>query len=251
MSFQIIYGTSDKNTVVFLHGYLLSNEQWHKLALHRAPWRSVLVELPYHGQSRSPLDAPGLEPYAKFVLSALEHVGVHKYSLVGHSMGGYIGLLMLEKDPKLEKLLLLHSNIWEDSPERKTNRERVAEVVKRSKNLFLRESLPLLFKDKVKHQKQIEKLVVMAQGMSNEGIVHGALAMRNRTAKFDSIAKNKDRSFFIQGSHDALIPNVEARKVWNEFGNPDHFYVIPDCGHMSHLERPRVLQKILQSILSL
>ena len=37
-------------------------------------------------------------------------------------MGGYIGLELLKQDKNLDKLILLHSNIWADSEERKRNR---------------------------------------------------------------------------------------------------------------------------------
>jgi pimeloyl-ACP methyl ester carboxylesterase len=249
MSIQIISGTNDAKTLVFLHGYLLSSSQWIKLALKRAPWRSVLLDLPYHGENKSALlPQKSMKAYADFVQAELQKIGVERYHLVGHSMGGYIGLELLKQDKNLDKLILLHSNIWEDSEERKRNRERVAAVVKRNKTLFLRESLPLLFKDKHKHQSVILELIREASAMSAEGITHGALAMRERTDKFDLVQKNAQRVFFIQGSHDALIPLQGAEEVWNKYAKSAHFFVIPDCGHMSHFERPRTLRRLLEDI---
>lgn len=249
---QIINGKSNDTTLVFLHGYLLSSEQWSNLALHRAPWRSVLIDLPYHGKNIDvQLDETNLESYADFVLNEIRNAGIEHYSLVGHSMGGYIGLLMMQKDQNLQKLVLLHSNIWEDSTERKKNRERVADVVKRSKTLFLKESLPLLFKNKHKHNTTILSLIQEASGMSAEGIVHGALAMRDRLNQFELVRKNKNRCFFIQGSHDALIPIKEAQKIWKEYSDMNYFFTIPDCGHMSHFERPRSLKTILTCIVGI
>lgn len=249
MSLQIISGTKNSTTVVFLHGYLLSNSQWLKLALKRAPWRSVLLDLPYHGENKgSLLSQKNIKAYADFVQAELQKIGIERYHLVGHSMGGYIGLELLKQDKNLNKLILLHSNIWEDSAERKRNRERVAAVVKRNKTLFLRESLPLLFKDKHKHQTVILDLIREASSMSAEGISHGALAMRDRLDKFELVRKNSHRVFFIQGSHDALIPLHEAQEVWNKYASEDHFFVIPDCGHMSHFERPRTLRRLLEDV---
>lgn len=247
---QVINGKSKTKTVVFLHGYLLSSTQWSNLALHRAPWRSVLIDLPYHGQHADVhLPERTLEAYANFVLNEIRNAGIEDYALVGHSMGGYIGLLMLKKDSNLKQLILLHSNIWEDSPERKKNRERVAQVVKRNRSLFLRESLPLLFKNKHKHQNTIFNLIEEANNMTAEGITHGALAMRDRVNQFDLIAKNKNRCFFIQGSHDSLIPAQESKQTWDQYGNSLFYFTVPDCGHMCHIERPRSLRRILESII--
>lgn len=247
---NIIDGQSNENTVVFLHGFLLSSKQWTKLALHRAPWRSVLIDLPYHGiHKHVELKARNLEAYAEFVISELQTADIQNYTLVGHSMGGYIGLLMLEKDPRMKQLVLLHSNIWEDSAERKKNRERVAQIVKKNKRLFLRESIPLLFKNRMKHNQSILTLISEAEEIQAEGIIHGALSMRDRKESHEIVRKNKDRCYFIQGSHDALISFEDAKLVWGQVGKINNFFKVPDCGHMSHFERPRVLRIVLETII--
>lgn len=251
MSMEIVEGRSADQTFVFLHGYLLSNMQWKKLALKRAPWRSVLLELPYHGvHINQSLKRQDIRSYAEYVMQKLAIAGVEKYHLVGHSMGGYIGLELLEIDKKLRNLVLLHSNIWEDSAERKVNRERVAKIVKRNKSLFLSESIPLLFKNKFMHANAIAECVNVAKTMTVNGITHGALSMRDRLDKTEVVRANQQRCFFIQGSHDVLIPSEEAKKAWKACGLPQHFLVIPDCGHMSHLERPRTLKRILEAIIT-
>ncbi len=248
---KIIKGKSSKSTVVFLHGYLLSSEQWSKLALHRAPWRSVLIDLPYHGlNSGIELSEKSLDAYAEFVKNELAAAGIEQYSLVGHSMGGYIGLRLLQLDKNLDHLVLLHSNIWEDSPERKINRDRVAQVVKRSKSIFLREALPLLFKSPERHQTRIEVLIDTAMNMREDGIIHGALSMRDRKESHEIVRQQKQRCFFIQGSHDALIPMAEAQLIWEQVAHPNHFFVIPNCGHMSFIERPKILHKVLETIVA-
>ena len=84
--------------------------------------------------------------------------------------------------------------------------------------------------------------------MSAEGIAHGALSMRDRLDKVELVLKNAQRIFFIQGSNDALIPLKEAEEVWKKYASEDHFFVIPDSGHMSHLERPRTLRRLLEDV---
>jgi pimeloyl-ACP methyl ester carboxylesterase len=249
MSIELIQGRNSQVTLVFLHGYLLSNAQWNKLALKRAPWRSVLLELPFHGQNIgvSPKER-SIISYAEYVKQELDSVGIGKYHLVGHSMGGYIGLELLALDERMQKLILLHSNVWEDTNVRKQNRERVAKIVKNNKPLFLNESVPMLFKDRFKYASAISECISIAKTMTAEGIAHGALAMRDRLDKIEEVRANQQRCYFIQGSHDALISEDEAKKTWEICGEPQHFLVIPDCGHMSHFERPRTLKRVLESI---
>ena len=249
---KIIPGTSNEKTVVFLHGYLLSSEIWFRMGLHLAPWRSVLLDLPYHGNHKNvDLESQNLNAYAEFVKNELLQAKIEKYILVGHSMGGYLGTLLLEMDENLEKLILLHSNIWEDSPERKKNRERVVQVVKRNKSAFLREAIPLLFKNKKKYQTQIDELIERASVIRPEGIIHGALSMRDRKESHEIVRKFKACCFFIQGSHDALIPHEEAKLVWDQAALSNNFFLIPNCGHMSLIERPRLLKKLLLKIVEI
>lgn len=247
---KIINGTTNNTTVVFLHGYLLSSQQWMNLDLSKAPWRSVLIDLPYHGEHRHiELQEQNLDFYADFVIQAIENAGVKKYTLIGHSMGGYIGLRILEMDSWIEKLIMLHSNIWEDSEERKRNRERVAQVVERSKKIFLSEAVPMLFKDRHGHEGTIEAIIEEATKMSATGIIHGALSMRNRKASNKLVEQYKEKCFFIQGSHDALIDVNEAHETWTQVGDPSKFRTIEHCGHMSMYEQPLALMKILNQII--
>jgi pimeloyl-ACP methyl ester carboxylesterase len=248
-SVKIIEGTTNSVTVVFLHGYLLSSKIWLNLALSQASWRSVFIDLPYHGTHRHiALTEQNLDFYADFVKQSLKDVGFERYILVGHSMGGYIGLRMLERDNSIEKLILLHSNIWEDSEERKKNRERVVRVVKRSKKMFLSEAVPILFKDKYRHKETIQSIIEEAMTMSATGIVHGAMSMRNRKASHKIVKRFIEKCYFIQGSHDALVDVHEARKTWLQVGDPSKFRLIEDCAHMSMYEQPLVLEKTLYQI---
>jgi pimeloyl-ACP methyl ester carboxylesterase len=121
--------------------------------------------------------------------------------------------------------------------------------VKQNKSLFLKESLPLLFKNRFKHAAKIQECIDIAKKMSPEGIAHGALSMRDRSDKANVVRANQKRCYFIQGSHDALIPKNEALSAWANCGKAQHFFVIPDCGHMSHIERPRTLKRVLEVVL--
>ena len=91
------------------------------------------------------LICPCLSYPAKEVLSLINSLDVDRYHVVGHSLGGYIALRIKKEDPRCEKVVLKFK-YWEDNANKKKDRIRVADVVFKSKNIFINQALPLFFK---------------------------------------------------------------------------------------------------------
>ena len=78
----------------------------------------------------------GLADLVNFIL---EENNLTTTSLIGHSMGGYIGLAFTEKYlSKVNTIVLLNSTTEKDSIERKSNRERALKIVSTNKNIFIK-----------------------------------------------------------------------------------------------------------------
>nr|AMP48268.1 alpha/beta hydrolase family [uncultured bacterium] len=119
--------------VVFLHGFLLDSQGWSFFRPDEKQFQSIFIDLPGHGKSADELpDEIGLNFFAEAVCEVLRSLHVRTYDLVGHSMGGYIGLQLMQSDCPPEKLILFHSNHWADSEERRANRDRVGPVVRQN-----------------------------------------------------------------------------------------------------------------------
>lgn len=234
--------------VVFLHGFLLDSKGWEFFRPDETRYQSVFIDLPGHGDSKSFLpDSYGMECYAQAVSDFLVKQGIHTYDLVGHSMGGYIGLRLMQLETPPERLILFHSNHWADGEERRKNRDRVGEVVRTNKSLFLRESIPLLFDQAELHTTQIKSIVERAMTMSPEAIIHSAQSMKIRPDSADVVSKFAERCWLIQGERDKLIPLNESLEAWA--GLPNQFIRIPNCGHMGHLEQPEECMLQIEQIL--
>jgi pimeloyl-ACP methyl ester carboxylesterase len=232
--------------VVFLHGFLLDSSIWKNINLPNDRFESVFIDLPGHGLSKSCIPNEfSIQEYAMQIDEVLKDLNILEYELIGHSMGGYIGLELLELNPLITKFTLLHSNTWEDSLERKKNRDRVGAVVQKNCRLFLQESIPLLFHKPKEHKDTIQNSIERALQMSPESIIHSAQSMKNRTDKSAVIEKYKEKCHFIQGEFDQLIPLDEAILSWK--GKGENFKIIKEAGHMSMFEQVDVLREILLS----
>lgn len=228
---------------VFLHGFLESSTMWTPLQLHKLPIRCLFVDLPGHGQSALPQDNPSIKGIAQEVQRVLGQLEIKEFSVVGHSMGAYVGL-ELSKLAGFQKLILLNSNCWTDSEQKKQDRLRVATLVHKAKLHFIREAIPSLFQAPDEHAVFVQQLIEEAKLMSAEAIAYASLAMRERS-DFSSFVNNHPEQFiFIHGKHDRLV-SVDLLEA--KIKGP-RIYLL-DSGHMAHVEAKEELMGIMASLL--
>ena len=90
--------------IMLLHGFPASGSLWDKIVPSLAQSHTVLVpDIP--GTGNSPLDGEevSLEELAVVRPTVLDHAGIERCTLVGHSMGGYISLAVAELYTDLQK----------------------------------------------------------------------------------------------------------------------------------------------------
>lgn len=236
--------------VIFLHGFLESISMWNNLNLESTPFKNVLIDLPGHGDSQL-LDTnehPSMEFMASKVKEVIDKLGVEKYHIVGHSMGGYVALILKEADARCEKVILLNSNFWEDSGEKKKDRIRVADIVLKSKNLFIQEAIPGLFYRHDRKGKIVQDLIKETQKIDAHAIAYSTLAMRNRQNYRDLLIKKPSDFLLIQGEKDPLI---SLDKMISEIEEIEiELNIVENSGHMSHIEAPeKTIQLITKFLL--
>jgi pimeloyl-ACP methyl ester carboxylesterase len=67
----------------------------------------IAVDLPGFGESEPPPGAWGVDDYARFVLEFLDHLGVERAHLIGHSHGGRVSIALAADRPERVGRLLL------------------------------------------------------------------------------------------------------------------------------------------------
>ena len=227
---------------VFLHGFLESSTMWDYLPLDDLPIQQIHIDLPGHGWSFELLKTPSIELMALEVQRVLDHLAISSFSIVGHSPGAYVGLA-LSKMKGFEHLVLLNSNCWSDSEQKKQDRLRVANFVHQAKSHFIREAIPNLFSNPQEQDQVIEALIKDANCMTPEAIAFAALAMRERTDFTEFVNTHPENFTFIHGKLDRLVSVEELQqKVPN--GNI-HFL---NCGHMAHIEAGEEVLGILSRL---
>ena len=232
--------------VVFLHGFMEDYSMWDELLPH-LPVKAVCVDLPGHGLSPIDFNAtPSILSMAKEVEKIIIRENLKDALVVGHSMGGYVGLELMKLIPGLEHLILFHSHPWSDSEDKKRDRERVANLVLTKAPVFIREASPNLFHDPARMQNAIEHYIQLAEKMDPRSIGWASLAMKNRFDLAYLMEKNPEKFTVISGENDKLI-QVGLLDVFCK-QNKISSIVLPNVGHMAHEENREEVIHLLNTI---
>ena len=97
--------------VLFIHGILGSQRQWaHLVDKLDDDHRVVMPDLFGHGDSAKPLGDYSLSAHAAAMRDLLDHLGIERVTLVGHSLGGGIAMQFFYLFPeRVERLVLVSS----------------------------------------------------------------------------------------------------------------------------------------------
>lgn len=105
-----LYGPEDGLPVIALHGWLDNAATFSRLAPMLDGVRIVALDLPGHGHSdhRPAGAAYNIWDYAHDVLQTAEQFGWQRFSLLGHSMGAIVSVLLAGAMPdRIERLALI------------------------------------------------------------------------------------------------------------------------------------------------
>ena len=189
-----------------------------------------------------------MELMARSVLAVLDHLNLPQVELLGHSMGGYVALAILELHPdRVFRIGLMNSSTAADSIERKENRERSVVLVNKNKSAFISMALKnLLPSDNYQIFKDsIEKMKVEAVAFPTSGITAALLGMKNRTDRSEVLHSFPGTKYFISGRRDTLLDVEEGKKQAIASGS---VYFDVDGGHLSYLENREEVDEIVQFI---
>lgn len=236
--------------VVLLHGFLENKTMWNKYVEVLAKnHRVVTIDLLGHGETECLGYVHAMEDQADMVYAVLIFLRLRKVVLVGHSMGGYVGLAFAELYPDHVKgIFLLNSTARADSEERKTNRDRAIVCVKQDFTNFIRMSIANLFSEENREIliKEIEKTKKEALKTPLQGVVAALEGMKIRKDREVLLHFAPYPIHFALGKKDPVLNYDET--ISQIEGTKAELTTFPD-GHMSHIENEKELKKVLVDFL--
>ena len=225
--------------LVFLHGYLESLTIWSSfIKTLPAGFRIVSIDLPGHGQSGVPGPVSTMDEMARSVVRVMDHLEIQKGFVVGHSMGGYTALAMLDHHPdRLSGLSLFHSHTLADSAAVIEKRNREIRIVEQGhSNLLVQQNIPNMFAEDtlILFKKELHFTQRIARQTTDAGIIsaiRGLMARPDRSAVLASapvpclqIIGKKDKYIsFEEVSMQTLLPAGSERLILEHSGHMGFF----------------------------
>ena len=245
---QVSYSDEGKgNALVFIHGFLEEKSMWYQLTeTFKQKYRCISIDLFGHGDSENLSYIHLMKDQAEMIKAILDKLKLRRYTLIGHSMGGYIALEILKKYPKnIRGLVLQNSTAYPDTEEKIINRNRAILAVKENPTLFVKVAIPMLFSEKNRSvfKKEIEEVTSKALKTSTQGIVAALEGMKIREDNSQLLKNVTVPKLMIIGKEDSTL-NFDS--LIEQTQNTSVEVQIFNDGHMSHIENFEELKATLE-----
>jgi pimeloyl-ACP methyl ester carboxylesterase len=235
--------------LVLVHGYLGGSRQW---AAEIESWRKqfdvVAIDLAGYGDARHLAAPTDMATHARSVLSTLDGLGIDRFHLLGHSMGGMVAQEIVHLAPRrVARLVLYGTGPLGSIPGRfetmARSRERLAEEgVERTARricatwLLAREASPAY-----------KPLAALAASASAQAAEAGLWAMEAWDGR-DRLATISQPTLVVWGEHDRSYSWPQVESLWRGIPGAS-LAVLPACAHALHLERPALFHTLVSEFL--
>ncbi len=236
--------------IVLIHGFLESLEVWFGNGFAQELskiYRIIAIDLPGHGKSECIGYVHRMERMASVVKDVMDSLGLRRYTLVGHSMGGYVALAFAEKfNDHLAGLCLFHSTALPDSDAKKIDRERAIRIVKKAPAKYTNALIMNLFAvaNLRYYKSEIQWLKRIAAKTKRQGIVASLEGMKVRKNRENVLRYATFPVLIIAGQRDNVIP-FDTLLAQAKLANDSRFLSLEKTGHLGFLEaKEKTLKKV-------
>ena len=238
-------GEANLRPVIIMHGWGCSVDTVASIEnIFKGKMRVINVDLPGHGQSSEPPSVWGVEDFTALIEKLIERLNLVRPSLVGHSFGGRISILLSSRGD-VDKVLLVDSAGIK--PKRSLNYYRKVYTFKAMKRLLT------LVLGKKKGMEAVERM----RGKK------GSADYRNSSPKMRAVMSkcvNEDLKhvmplikapvLLVWGEDDTATPLSDAQTMKRLI--PDAGLVsFPGCGHYSFLDNPFGFKAVVSSFFNI
>ncbi|NTU73833.1 alpha/beta hydrolase [Candidatus Roizmanbacteria bacterium] len=225
-----IVGGGKKDKLLILHGWQRSLKEWLPVSAYMSDsYEVILLDLPGFGQTSKPDSDYSIYDYANFVKDFLGKISCKKVSLLGHSFGGRVGIILGANTSLIDKLVLVDA----------------AGIEKRSALAKIK-----IFCFKVlKHLLPSQALIILRNLLGSRDY-KSAGTLRNIFIKVINedlsylLSKIHNSTYLIWGENDEEVPISKAKRMKKMIPN-SRLRIVWKAGHSPHIEKQAEFKEIL------
>jgi pimeloyl-ACP methyl ester carboxylesterase len=170
-----------------------------------------------------------------------------RFALAGLSMGGYIALAMLRQAPeRIARLALLDTSARPDTPEQTAGRKTQIELAQSGRFGEIPDlSIPRFLHRDRQHDEKLTAIVrQMAEETGPDAFVRQQNAIMTRPDSRPLLASIRCPALVLVGDGDMATPPELNKEIAGGIAGAK-LVVVPDCGHLSTLEKPEAVNAAL------
>lgn len=237
--------------VLLIHGFCEDHSIWLEFleTITEEGYQFILPDLP--GFGGSPLaQKTSIKEMGQMMLSLMNELGHSSFHLVGHSMGGYISLAMLEdtSEEQIRSITLFHSHPFADSQDKIAGRDKGIEFInKNGHQLYVKQLITKLFYPLFLSSNRyiLDRLIFLGSNLEPRGIINALEAMRDRSDRSDNLRNATCPVAFIIGEEEKVIP-ADASLAQTHLPRTASIHMLPKVNHMGMFEATKKCRKILR-----
>jgi 3-oxoadipate enol-lactonase len=247
-------GSRDALPVIFLHGFPFSHAMWEpQMQAVGARYRAIAYDLRGHGESSVGDGQYSMEGHVDDLLALMDHLQIASCIAVGLSMGGYVVLRALERNPtRFRAAVLCDTRSEPDTNENKVKRFAGMNAVKAQGSAAFADGFvkavfaPASFNRHAATIASIRSVIASTPPLAIAGTL---LALASRTDTTPSLGNIRVPVLIMVGESDATTPPA-ASQAMHERIPGSQLHIIPDAAHMSNLENTEVFNRHLLAFLA-
>ncbi len=245
------------NIVVLLHGFGEDGSIWkNQIDFLTTFCRVIVPDIPGSGSSSLLKNQEtSIDDYAicihQFIKNILPHQNT-KFTLLGHSMGGYITLAFAKLfSQQLNGFGLIHSTAFADSEEKKLVRLKAIETINQyGAYAFLKTTIPNLFGAdfKKKYSEQVEELIAKSKAFTETTLEQYYIAIMNRKDATNVLKESQVPVLFVMGTEDIAAPLQDILQQCH-LPQHSHIHILENVGHMGMIEATNKVNNAINDFL--
>jgi pimeloyl-ACP methyl ester carboxylesterase len=240
-------GPQGAPALALLHGFPFSKELWKSQvpALSRE-FRVLSYDLRGMGKSSLGKAPQPLESYVDDLLALMDKLRLPQAALCGLSMGGYVALRAVQREPgRFSALALCDSKAEADGNAAKLKRAAGIKALRQDGvRAFAKGMLPSLLSEAGAASEAGKSLLALMCKNKVEGLCNALSAMAGRTDLGEALPSLALPCLVLVGSKDSLTPPELSRAMASAIPGAQ-CVELPGAGHASNWEQPAAFNQAL------
>lgn len=238
-------GPSNAQTILMVHGFAASKENWLRFSRHLSKdYHVIALDLPGFGASSKPAGSYDVGTQTERLSSVIDALDIGQLHLIGNSMGGHISALYAARHPDKVLSLALFDNAGITSPQP----SELMQILQRD------ESNPLVVKKAEDFQRLLEFVFVQPPELPGSlkdylaeqamhSSTHNEVVFSHLVTRYiplePELPKIQAPTLLLWGAQDRVL-DVSSIDVMQPLLRKPSVIIMPDTGHAPMMERPEL-----------